>query len=151
MDIKVEVVNFGGSDKVMLSLCDDWLDMDEARALYRQLDTLFGQQVPPEPGPGDVWGELIGQLPDGLLKAACEKRREQGIKRYGQPLRRDDGRDHLQDAIEKLLDAAVYLQARFGVSEDGGTYVAVPPRVRGLLDLAEALLEFSRVPKEMTP
>lgn len=68
-------------------------------------------QPAPSGGTGDVWAELIEQLPPGRLRDACEARRALGIQRYGQPLRRGDGRDHRRDLAEELLDAAVYARA----------------------------------------
>lgn len=38
-----------------------------------------------------------------------DKRRDIGIKRYGQPLQPSNGRDSLWDAVEEALDMYVYL------------------------------------------
>lgn len=66
-------------------------------------------QPAPSGGTGDVWAELIATLPaDHPMRPACVARREEGIRRYGQPLRRGDGRDEMRDLLEELLDAAVY-------------------------------------------
>ena len=69
-------------------------------------------QPPPKPSAGDAWQELIdsGLLPDTLHPAAAE-RRQIGIERYGQPLQRGDGRNHLVDALQEALDLVVYLYA----------------------------------------
>lgn len=73
-------------------------------------------QPQPTPATGDVWAELIAYVKtlrpaDAPLVAAMEERRRLGIERYGVPLQRDNGRDHLIDAKQELLDAAVYLWA----------------------------------------
>lgn len=59
----------------------------------------------------DVWAELIRGMRPGPLRAACEARRLAGIERYGRPLGRDLGLDWRREALEEILDAAVYLQA----------------------------------------
>jgi len=74
---------------------------------------LLPDQPPPTPGTGDVWRELIdatGTMHPRLVPM-MEERRQLGIDRYGMPLQRDNGRDHLADAKQELLDAAVYLWA----------------------------------------
>lgn len=70
----------------------------------------------PQPDPvaasGDVWAEIIAELPDGhILRPLAIARRQQGIDRYGVPLQRDNGRDHLMDALQEALDLMVYLKA----------------------------------------
>ena len=77
------------------------------------LGALLPDQPPPTPGTGDVWRELIDAAGDAHpdLVPLMEERRQLGIDRYGQPLQRGDGRDHLADAKQELLDAAVYLWA----------------------------------------
>jgi hypothetical protein len=54
---------------------------------------------------------LILDTRDEELIALYAHRREQGLERYNTPLQRDNGRDHLADAIQELADAVVYLQA----------------------------------------
>lgn len=77
---------------------------------------------PPSGGTGDVWQELIATAECAgfgqRLLDAMAARRTLGIERYGQPLRRGDGRDHRLDLLEELLDAAVYAYA------DGTTIAA---------------------------
>lgn len=46
-----------------------------------------------------------------LVTADLEKRKEHGLKKYGQLLQASNGRDHLQDAYEEALDLCVYLRA----------------------------------------
>lgn len=41
--------------------------------------------------------------------AVVRRRGEAGVKKYGQPLMSDDGRDKEQDALEELFDAMVYI------------------------------------------
>jgi hypothetical protein len=56
----------------------------------------------PLPAEGDVWK---------LVMADMEQRRQMGIAKYGTPLQVDNGRDHLIDLYQELLDACVYLRA----------------------------------------
>jgi len=58
-----------------------------------------------------VWAELIPAVPNAELLQLYTERRQQGIDTYGTPLQRDNGRDHLADAIQELADAVVYFQA----------------------------------------
>ena len=77
------------------------------------LGSLLPDQPPPTPGTGDVWRELIdatGPMHPSIVPM-MEERRQLGIERYGQPLQRGDSRDHLIDAKQEILDAAVYLWA----------------------------------------
>lgn len=76
----------------------------------------------------DVWAELISEMRPGPLRAACEARRRVGIERYGRPVGRDLALDWHREALEEILDAAVYLQAA------GDRYLA-----RAALDFAEFL------------
>lgn len=76
--------------------------------------TLKALQPQPDPTPstGDVWLEIINDLEDNdILKPYCIERRQQGIDRYGTPLQRDNGRDHLLDALQEALDLMVYTTA----------------------------------------
>lgn len=69
-------------------------------------------QPDPTPSTGDVWLEIINDLEDNdILKPYCIERRQQGIDRYGTPLQRDNGRDHLLDALQEALDLMVYTVA----------------------------------------
>lgn len=61
----------------------------------------FHPQPPPIEGTGDIWLEVIKSM---------QGRRAFGIKKYGRPVQLDNGRDHLQDLYEELLDAVVYLK-----------------------------------------
>lgn len=85
----------------------------EAAQAWRlaQIAALRPTQPPPSGGEGDCWQELIDSVgPDHPLRAAMVARRELGIARYGQPLRRGDGRDAARDLQEELLDAVGYAQ-----------------------------------------
>ena len=90
-------------------------------------------QPDPAPGEGDVWQEIIESLPPGPLRDLCAARRQQGIDRYGQPLRRGDGRDHLLDAGQEFLDAAVYLAAAWGADDLTGSVARALQMAEGLL------------------
>lgn len=69
-------------------------------------------QPDPIPATGDVWHEIIGCLSyDDPIKPYCIERRQQGIERYGVPLQRGNGRDHLLDALQEALDLMAYAQA----------------------------------------
>ena len=68
-------------------------------------------QPQPTGGTGDCWQELIDALPAWHpMRGACVARRILGIVRYGQVLRRGDGRDEVRDLEEELLDGAVHAQ-----------------------------------------
>lgn len=69
-------------------------------------------QPDPAPATGDVWLEIITLMPDDdVLKPYCVERRQQGIDRYGTPLQRGNGRDHLLDALQEALDLMAYAKA----------------------------------------
>lgn len=69
-------------------------------------------QPVPAPASGDVWAEIIAELPEGhILRPLAIARRQQGIDRYGVPLQRDNGRDHLMDALQEALDLMAYMRA----------------------------------------
>jgi len=78
-------------------------------------------QPPPRPAKGDVWLEVIEDVAGSdrwcKLLRDMRARREFGIAKYGCPVQRGSGRDHLVDAYQELLDAAVYLKAA-----DAGPY-----------------------------
>jgi len=61
--------------------------------------------------PGDQPQPIPNDLPTmhDLVIASIEERRAIGISRYGQALQPHNGRDTLQDAIDEVLDLAVYL------------------------------------------
>lgn len=46
-----------------------------------------------------------------LVMADLEKRKQHGIRKYGTALQASNGRDHLQDLYEELMDAVVYVRA----------------------------------------
>jgi hypothetical protein len=70
------------------------------------------EQSAPLPGTGDVWQEVIDGLDlDDPIRPICVARRALGVARYGTPLQRGNGRDHLRDALEEALDLMAYLQA----------------------------------------
>lgn len=46
-----------------------------------------------------------------LVMVDLLERKRLGIAHYGMPHQHDNGRDHLVDAYEELLDAAIYLRA----------------------------------------
>lgn len=59
------------------------------------------QQKPPDKSTGDVWL---------LVMKDMEERRQFGIKKYGVPVQVGNGRDHLVDLYQELLDACVYIR-----------------------------------------
>jgi hypothetical protein len=44
-----------------------------------------------------------------ILIAHVQERKDFGLRKYGTPLQVDNGRDPLKDALEEILDVAVYL------------------------------------------
>lgn len=96
------------------------------KALQRLLERCSNPQPPPtapngtgevvikhllSPGDGSGW-DLVGQ--------AIQQRAERGKEAYGQYLHTHNGRDHVADCAEELLDAMVYLTAARleGLSDD---------------------------------
>lgn len=57
-----------------------------------------------------MWAELIDVETSPELRRLYVARREFGIGKYKQPVRRGDGRDRVQDLVEEVLDAMVYAQ-----------------------------------------
>lgn len=74
----------------------------EREAHSRELRTREGDQRLPSPAGGPNMQDLV--IKD------IEARKEIGLKRYGQLLKADDGRDNLLDAYQEALDLAVYLR-----------------------------------------
>lgn len=76
---------------------------------------LLPDQPAPSAAVGDVWTELILACEHSpwhsSLVPLMQERRALGIARYGVPLQRANGRDHIVDASQELLDAAVYCWA----------------------------------------
>jgi hypothetical protein len=72
---------------------------------------LLAPQPDPAAGSGDVWATVIAWTTDERLLVLYRARREQGIERYGVPLQADNGRDHLVDALQELVDAVAYFAA----------------------------------------
>lgn len=70
-------------------------------------------EPPPTAGEGDVWQEVAESLQgwgvseQGLAPARA--RREHGLREYGTPLQRNNGRDPWVDLGQELLDATAYL------------------------------------------
>lgn len=107
--------------------------VDAAERLAKR-STLLDPEPDPRPGAGDVWADVIASTGDARLRALYSERREQGIARYGTPLQRDNGRDHLVDAVQEATDLVVYLHAA------GGAPSGIASRVEEiLLDLLDLL------------
>ena len=83
---------------------------NEDRAQLQALAALQ-PEPPPTPGTGDLWLDVIERTTDPVLRELYVARRAQGIARYGVPLQRDNGRDHLRDAVQEAVDLVVYLEA----------------------------------------
>jgi hypothetical protein len=68
------------------------------------------EQGPDQGGQGDVWRDIINNLPMAHdVMAAAVARRHLGIHRYGRPLASTEGtRDADVDLAQELLDAAGY-------------------------------------------
>lgn len=69
--------------------------------------TLSTYRDPQSPQPLPVKNDL--PLSHNLLISEIEKRRDFGAKKYGQALQAENGRNAVQDALEEVIDAAVYL------------------------------------------
>jgi GNAT superfamily N-acetyltransferase len=71
-----------------------------------------GDQALPVEGDGDVILELIARQNERILE-----RRKTGIRRYGTPLQRFNGRNVFRDACDEALDLAAYLEQAAGEVE----------------------------------
>jgi hypothetical protein len=71
-------------------------------------DVLVNPLQAPTKGKGDVWLEVLNELPESDFKEVCRARREMGIAKYNQPLQYKDGRDSIIDLFQELLDGIVY-------------------------------------------
>ena len=83
---------------------------NEDRAQLQALAALQ-PEPPPTPGTGDLWRDVIERTTDPVLRELYVARRAQGLARYGVPLQRDNGRNHLCDAVQEAVDLVVYLEA----------------------------------------
>jgi hypothetical protein len=83
---------------------------NEDRAQLQALAALQ-PEPPPTPGTGDLWLDVIERTTDPVLRELYVARRAQGLARYGAPLQRDNGRNHLCDAVQEAVDLVVYLEA----------------------------------------
>lgn len=83
---------------------------NEDRAQLQALAALQ-PEPPPTPGTGDLWLDVIERTTDPVLRELYVARRAQGLARYGVPLQRDNGRNHLCDAVQEAVDLVVYLEA----------------------------------------
>jgi hypothetical protein len=63
---------------------------------------------------------VIEEVKNDLLIIALLQRKQKGIETYGTILQANNGRNALQDAIEELLDAIVYLKQL--IEEKKGTF-----------------------------
>jgi len=84
-------------------------DAPHARALVTTLPVGSNQ------GQGDVWQDIIDEMPNGLLRDVCIERRALGIEKHGKPLPYGDGRG-LKDGLQEALDLAAYMR-RDGLHE----------------------------------
>ena len=55
-----------------------------------------------------------------LVMADLAERLQKGIRTYGTPLQAGNGRNHLWDAYEEVLDLACYLRAEIEETEKDG-------------------------------
>jgi hypothetical protein len=98
----------------------------------------YDQPLPVESDGDPLWPEAIDfaeyvGCPESVI-ADMRARDLIGRERYGMPLRRGDGRDHMADAYQELLDAFVYL-----TSVD----FEVDRQIR--IDVLDAIIEVKRV------
>lgn len=87
-------------------------------------------EPPPAPAEGDVWAELIRDAEAAGMVDLAEMfraRRAFGIEKYGVPLQRGNGRDHVVDLQQELLD--------YG-GEEGAAYLATLMRNMGYVATA---------------
>lgn len=82
----------------------------------RMVRQLTEEQPPPDGGEGDLWDEVIERI-ETVLLPAMQQRHDHGVEKYGQPVRRFNGRDALIDLFQELLDALVYTQQEISERE----------------------------------
>lgn len=95
---------------------------------------------PPPTGDGeDVTLALIEELAEtgghGKLVRDLIERRQFGIDKYGTPLRTHNGRRHMHDAYQEVLDLVVYLKASCMENDEGWGYL------HQAVDLATSMAE----------
>jgi hypothetical protein len=119
LNSRVHVVQFSPADCAVM-----------ARAIRRMLGAPVVVQPAPTGDGREVWPEVIASLvneddSNAQLISACQLRNEFGRAKYGRTLRMGDGRNHLVDALQELLDAMAYLSAhRLACSERGDAFAS---------------------------
>lgn len=83
---------------------------------------LCEQPASAQTGSRPVWEMVIADVEQwgaqaALLLSDMRDRDAKGRARYGVPLTADNGRDHLIDAYQELLDGSVYLKAAIANGE----------------------------------
>jgi hypothetical protein len=99
----------------------DWREPGLAltRDQLRDLGTWALLRSMPEPDPADAEGDVLEEViqreveqgADSALVHALRQRRAFGIAKYGKPLSVGNGRDHLRDCLDEVLDAMAYAYA----------------------------------------
>jgi hypothetical protein len=102
----------------------------DSTATLQAAQAYLDAPVTPMEGTGDVVADLLHLDLPPVIGAALAERRETGIARYGRPLRYETGLDYKREALEELLDAAIYLWALPDHADEA----------RKALDLARRLL-----------
>lgn len=96
----------------------------------------LAEQPAPAAGMGDIWADLIPDLP-AILQPYATERRRQGIERYKTPLQPHNGRDALYDAMQEALDLVVYLRQ----AEMEESRMSVIKRIRAAMQHAQSAAE----------
>jgi hypothetical protein len=118
-----------------------------------ELDDQLAVALRPQPPPRhglesfDVWPTLYATA-DAMapeLGALCRARNQQGITKYGVPLRTHDARSTAIDLLQELLDAAVYSQ-KLHLEHHAGEVCRWSEE---LLGMAQRLMVFA-LPREST-
>jgi hypothetical protein len=86
-------------------------------------------EPPPKPHGLVVPDELIKRLQSPALIALVKERTAFGMKKYGQPLMTEDGRDGVEDARQELGDLLQYV-CKVALTKD--------PRMDQLMELIES-------------
>jgi hypothetical protein len=87
--------------------CGRYHQITSAGCVYRKAYVGLPEHILPQRSPNNVGERIAPLVANDILQ-----REQFGIKKYGQPLCTDSGRDALWDAYQEALDLCMYLRQR---------------------------------------